>query len=113
MGIVNHRINNIKKRGLVLSKKLLLIGCIIAALVIAIMVAPNIDTIRLAGMVNGTKTQEEIDNTTVFCTKTGNCYHVSGCSYLRSSCYEITLREAQAKGLEPCSRCNAYRWVYY
>ena len=55
--------------------------------------------------------QDRIDNTTVFYTKTGSCYHVSGCSYLRSSCYETTYRNAKAMGLEPCSRCNAYYWV--
>ena len=94
-------------------KKILLIGCIVAVFLIAVIIAPNIDTSRLSGMINDSKTQEEIDETTVFCTKSGNCYHVSGCSYLRGSSIAITYREAQAKGLEPCSRCNAYRWVYY
>lgn len=41
----------------------------------------------------------------VYITKTGKKYHVQGCSYLKS-CIEVTLKEAKAKGLTPCSRCN-------
>lgn len=42
---------------------------------------------------------------TVFVTETGTKYHLAGCSYLRSSSYEITLEEAEGQGYTPCSRC--------
>jgi hypothetical protein len=42
---------------------------------------------------------------TVYTTKTGSKYHRAGCSYLKSS-IPISLAEAKARGLGPCSRCN-------
>ena len=44
-------------------------------------------------------------DTTVYRTKTGDCYHKKGCSYLRSS-IKLTLQEAVNMGLRPCSRCH-------
>ncbi|MBQ3100025.1 MAG: hypothetical protein IJC50_03440 [Clostridia bacterium] len=41
----------------------------------------------------------------VYTTETGTKYHLSGCSYLRSSANEITLEEAEGQGYTPCSRC--------
>ena len=46
--------------------------------------------------------------TVVYRTKTGEKYHRDGCSYLKSK-IEITVGEAQAMGLTPCSRCNTPR----
>lgn len=45
------------------------------------------------------------DDVTVYRTKSGECYHSQGCSYLKS-CIETTLSEAKSKGLRPCSRCR-------
>lgn len=44
-------------------------------------------------------------NQTVYRTNTGGCYHVDGCSYLKSK-IAITLGEAKSMGLSPCSRCH-------
>lgn len=41
----------------------------------------------------------------VHVTKTGDCYHNAGCSYLRSD-IEMTLEDAYLAGYRPCSRCN-------
>jgi uncharacterized protein YjdB len=45
-------------------------------------------------------------DTTVYITKTGSCYHNSGCSSLSRSCIETTLQAALNKGLSPCSKCH-------
>lgn len=50
--------------------------------------------------------QEDTTTVTVYITRTGTKYHSAGCSYLKSSSIEITLDEAKADGLTPCSRCN-------
>lgn len=42
---------------------------------------------------------------TVYITKTGECYHIAGCSYLKSS-IPISLEDAKDKGYRPCSRCK-------
>jgi hypothetical protein len=41
----------------------------------------------------------------VYVTRTGTKYHRAGCSYLRSSKIEITLKAAKAK-YTACSRCH-------
>ena len=43
--------------------------------------------------------------TIVYVTRTGECYHRSGCRYLSSSRIPITLREAREK-YRPCSVCK-------
>jgi len=43
---------------------------------------------------------------TVYTTRTGSKYHTSGCSYLSKSKIAISLSDAKAEGLTPCSRCN-------
>ena len=45
------------------------------------------------------------DSESVYVTKTGTKYHQSWCSYLRSSCYSMTLDDAIFAGYTPCSRC--------
>lgn len=45
-------------------------------------------------------------DTTVYRTRTGECYHKEGCSHLRRSSIELTLQEAFDKGLRPCSKCK-------
>lgn len=46
----------------------------------------------------------EENTQTVYVTNTGECYHRSGCSYLRSK-IPISLEDAKA-GYRPCSRCQ-------
>lgn len=41
----------------------------------------------------------------VYVTKTGSCYHKSGCDYLRYSKIKITLDEAD-KDYRACSKCR-------
>lgn len=43
---------------------------------------------------------------TVCITNTGNKYHSAGCRYTKKSCIEVSLSDALARGLEPCSVCN-------
>lgn len=43
---------------------------------------------------------------TVYITKTGECYHLDGCSSLRRSKIATTLQAAVDKGLRPCSKCK-------
>lgn len=53
----------------------------------------------------------DLDNTSdkkteiVYVTNTGNCYHRSGCSYLKSK-NAITKEKAIKQGYSACSRCN-------
>ncbi len=42
---------------------------------------------------------------TVYITRTGECYHRDGCSYLKSR-IPVSRSEAIARGLRPCSRCS-------
>ena len=46
------------------------------------------------------------DSIIVYTTNTGSCYHNDGCSSLSKSKIPITLAEAKAEGLKPCSKCN-------
>jgi micrococcal nuclease len=45
-------------------------------------------------------------NLIVYKTKTGDRYHLDGCSSLSRSKIAITLEKAVNSGLTPCSRCN-------
>ncbi len=45
-------------------------------------------------------------DTVVYITKTGECYHVGGCSSLKRSKIETTLQSAVDRGYKPCSKCN-------
>lgn len=49
---------------------------------------------------------QEEKQTVVHVTATGEKYHRAGCRYLRQSDYEITLKKALKRGLEPCSVCD-------
>ena len=42
----------------------------------------------------------------VYLTRTGECYHDSGCGYLHSSRIVTTLESAVSRGYRPCSRCH-------
>lgn len=44
----------------------------------------------------------------VYITRTGKKYHRAGCRYLKSS-EEVTLSDAQGRGLTPCSACRPPR----
>ncbi|WP_224994314.1 hypothetical protein [Cesiribacter sp. SM1] len=43
---------------------------------------------------------------TVYVTKTGSKYHEDGCRYLSKSKIETTVKDARAKGYEPCKVCK-------
>ena len=49
--------------------------------------------------------EEEAEEYIVYRTKTGKKYHRDGCVHLKSR-YELTLEEAESRGLTPCSVCN-------
>ena len=51
-------------------------------------------------------TQSETEEVMVHITKTGKKYHSAGCSYLKESDTEVSLEDAKAMGLTPCSKCN-------
>lgn len=55
-------------------------------------------------MENRTKTESQ--DITVYRTRTGSKYHRAGCQYLAKGSIPISLKDAAAKGLGPCSRCN-------
>jgi hypothetical protein len=42
----------------------------------------------------------------VHITRTGHKYHSAGCRYLRKSDIVVTLEQAKARGLTPCSVCD-------
>lgn len=48
--------------------------------------------------------------TTVYITRTGAKYHLSGCQYLRKSKISISLENAVNQGYTACSRCNPPVW---
>ena len=45
-------------------------------------------------------------STTVYITKTGDCYHSSGCGYLSRSKIAISKSTAINTAYRPCSRCH-------
>lgn len=51
-------------------------------------------------------TQNADIGTTVHITDTGEKYHNAGCQYLKKSDHTVSLSDAKARGLTPCSRCN-------
>ena len=44
----------------------------------------------------------------VYITATGKRYHSAGCVYLRKSSIAISLADAKARGLTPCSKCGGH-----
>lgn len=46
------------------------------------------------------------DATTVYVTRTGSKYHADGCRFLSKSKIPISLKDAKARGLGPCSVCR-------
>ena len=46
------------------------------------------------------------DNITVYATRTGSKYHRAGCRYLSKSSIPMSLSDAKARGLTPCSVCK-------
>lgn len=54
-----------------------------------------------------TATAERIDGeTTVYITKTGECYHTGTCGSLKKSKIETTLQTATDAGYRACSKCH-------
>ncbi len=62
-------------------------------------------TITVSFSMSGISSFAASGDTTVYVTKTGKCYHSSGCSSLSKSCIETTLESASAK-YSPCSKCK-------
>jgi len=62
-------------------------------------------TISLTVSMSGISSYAAGGDTTVYVTKTGKCYHNSGCSSLSKSCIETTLEAASGK-YTPCSKCK-------
>lgn len=56
-----------------------------------------------------TGTSAKPTGSTVYITKTGTCYHRSGCRHLAKSRIPITVAEAKARGFRPCSVCRPPR----
>ena len=52
-----------------------------------------------------TTTKETTYEETVYVTKSGSKYHTDGCIYLKNSCIEKSLSEAESQGYTPCSKC--------
>ncbi|MEQ8235175.1 MAG: hypothetical protein ABRQ23_00175 [Syntrophomonadaceae bacterium] len=53
--------------------------------------------------------QTNTQTQTVYTTNTGSKYHSAGCQYLSKSCIPISLSDAKARGLTPCSKCSPPR----
>lgn len=55
---------------------------------------------------NATATEEQSKlNLIVWRTKTGDCYHMEWCPYLRSRAGSMTQKQAIDRGLKPCDKC--------
>jgi len=52
------------------------------------------------------ESKEQPQTIDVHITRTGKKYHQAGCRYLSHSDRTVTLEEARAMGLTPCSVCN-------
>lgn len=53
----------------------------------------------------GDTSDKDYIGTTVYITDTGSKYHRYGCQYLRQSCQEISISDAESQGYTPCSVC--------
>ncbi len=71
-------------------------------LVILSMVATLVSVI----FVGSDKVYAASGDTVVYITKTGECYHSSGCSSLKKSKIETTLQSAVDRGYRACSKCK-------
>ena len=57
-------------------------------------------------VVGGNRAYAASGDTIVYITKTGDCYHASGCSSLKKSKIETTLQSAIDRGYKACSKCH-------
>jgi len=60
------------------------------------------------GAAAGAASSGASDDTSVYVTRTGECYHADGCRYLSSSRIRIALKDARGK-YRPCSVCDPPR----
>lgn len=65
-----------------------------------------VKTRKSAAVYTPAATRSEAKSPTVYITDTGEKYHSAGCSSLRKSRIPISLKQARARGHEPCSRCG-------
>jgi hypothetical protein len=90
--------------------KLKLTIYIILALFASIAVVSNVYAQREAipqQTIYATNSVQQTQNTVVYITSTGACYHSSDCRYLRKSKIKTTLAKAKSEGYRKCSRCSA------
>ena len=78
--------------GMIIKRKMSLVSAVLM-LVVAIFASGN--TVYAAS-----------GDTVVYITKTGECYHSSGCSSLKKSKIETTLQSAIDRGYRACSKCK-------
>ena len=52
------------------------------------------------------------EDTTVYITKTGECYHRGFCWHLSKSKIAVTLQEATDDGYRPCKNCRPPRLTF-
>lgn len=57
-------------------------------------------------MTKQTSPAQESNSVIVYVTKTGEKYHRGGCRYLSKSKIQISLKDAKARGYDPCSVCK-------
>lgn len=57
-------------------------------------------------IIANTNTSIKNQSVTVYTTKTGSKYHVDGCLSLNKSKIPISLSDAKAEKLGPCSKCH-------
>lgn len=62
--------------------------------------------VGIAGVTKFQTLSHELKAKTVYVTKTGKKYHLSNCSYLRSSKIAIDKDKAINEGYTACSRCK-------
>ena len=68
-------------------------------------IAVVVMVVSVSFSVSGFSSLAASGDTTVYITKTGECYHSDGCSSLSKSKIETTLENASGK-YRPCSKCN-------
>jgi len=71
--------------------------------------APSSDASMENPAVGNSGSQTQADDATVYMTNTGSKYHRADCRYLSKSKIPISLQDAKARGLQPCSACRPPR----
>lgn len=80
-------------------KERLKVGCIVGAILLTVALSVIHFSIN------------DVEDTTVYTTRTGSCYHRSSCDTLKSR-YKTTIEDAEADGYAQCSICSPIFWAY-